>query len=599
VDKSLEVSLQKFVGKSRSEEGRWADCLVFAPEDRGLLERRGRLYAVLDLKGNPNLGVGRLGNRGLSVLKERYYLSNKDSPLLALEEAVRASRESLWHEAFGGKKAGAESVLEVNFALASLWGAVLYVVKLGSAAVYLRRAGKFKELGGRSSEKIFTASGVVHEGDRLLLGSSVFARSFSGEEQLADLGNPPGFAALALDFQFKRTPTEKEILRIRPLRERRSVLRDLRGFLARKKIFRLALGGAILLLFLAASVFTIKKRQQNFRAEEVARLTATAEQKVAEAQDFVDLNNLKARELLLAARESLKKAQEIDPRYVEAAPKIKEINALLDKVGNVTRLSKLDLLYDLKIFDEAAQPDSLTLLSGRIYLGDSAAGSLYELELADPPVVRKVLDKEVLGIKDVYGFEGQIFFVSADGAGVYNPQTGELRKNLLETELPTADLSDLKVFLGNIYLLLPSQGMILKSVPVGRAYSVPRNWFESAASLDSASSMAIDGFIYVLTRGGEIKKFEQGVLAGDFKVKGLDKPFSNPSKIFTTSDSEYLYVLDSGNKRVVLIRKTGFYDSQYVYEGKSAFKETKDLFVDEDAGLIYLLDGSKIFKIPL
>lgn len=595
MDKRLQVSAQKFVGKTRPGEGVWAGCLELTPEDQRVREVRGRLYAVLGLRGNPRLELGRLGERGRAVLKDHYYQSRTSSPLEALEGAVAAVREDVFKAAFDSKRPGAEEVLEVNLAAASLWGSVLYVAKLGSAAVYLSRGDVFRELGQGSVQKIFIASGMIHEGDRLLLGS----HSFAADEVSDDFQSPEGLAILALRFHFERTPAEEEALQIMPLRRKRSFL----DRWARRKVFKLLLGGALVLTFLLASVFTVRKRQQNFRAEEVARLTASAEQYVAEARDFVDLNNTKARELLRAAKKDLEEAQRIDPQYVEAAPKIKEINVLLDEVGNVVRLSELELFYDLKIGNEKLVPVALAgrppALYVAAYMGDGGSAAVYVLQIDDPPILNKALDKELRQVSHL-DFSGErLFIISLEGVSVFDTRGESFVVEDAELGLPADQIADLAVYFGNLYLLAPSKNQIFKLSSLEGGFSLPQSWIEDSADLTSSVSLAIDGSIYVLTSAGEIKKFEKGAWVSDFEVRGLDKPIKDPAKIFTTVDSENLYVLDSGGRRVVVIKKTGYYAQQYVYEGDRAFKDVKDFFVDEEAGLIYLLDGTKIFTIPL
>jgi len=107
-------------------------------------------------------------------------------------------------------------------------------------------------------------------------------------------------------------------------------------------------------------------------------------------------------------------------------------------------------------------------------------------------------------------------------------------------------------------------------------------------------AMAIDGAIYVLKSEGTVLKFEKGELVFDFSLKELDLPLSDPRAVFTTIDSERLYILDTGNQRVIVTDKNGLYQSQYVYEGLT---NPTDLFVNEAEGAIYLLDTATVYRV--
>ncbi|KKU56820.1 MAG: hypothetical protein UX80_C0031G0016, partial [Candidatus Amesbacteria bacterium GW2011_GWA2_47_11b] len=66
------------------------------------------------------------------------------------------------------------------------------------------------------------------------------------------------------------------------------------------------------------------------------------------------------------------------------------------------------------------------------------------------------------------------------------------------------------------------------------------------------------------------------------------------SAIYTDDETEKLYVLDAAGGRVVVLAKTGEYESQYTAE---AIKGATGLVVDEKAGKIYLIVGGRVLSI--
>ncbi len=147
MEKRLEVEVKKIVGQANPKEGKWSDVLTFEPEEKELEKRRGRLFAVLDLTGSARLDLSGFGKETLGTLREAYYASEESSPLQALEEAVHKAQHRLVDLAFGPEGVVSDSALDYNFAAAVLWGTVLYVAKLGTSALYLRRGEKIEELG--------------------------------------------------------------------------------------------------------------------------------------------------------------------------------------------------------------------------------------------------------------------------------------------------------------------------------------------------------------------------------------------------------------------------------------------------------------------
>jgi len=534
MEKRLEVKVKKIVGQPNPKEGKWSDVLSFEPENEKLKKGRGHLFAVLDLTGAAALDLSQFGKLTLETLRDAYYASEEPSPLQALEEAIHKAQHQLVELVFGPGGAVPDSALNYNFSAAVLWGTVLYLAKFGASGIYLYRGDVIEELGESGNGKVFSASGMVHNGDIAVLGSRDFRRTFSVDELpkaidnleslVNNLGNPPGISGLVLRFGLESVPGEEEEVVIAPVVEKES---GLKKFLKR---FSFLHSKALLLipvfLFLAATGFTINKRRADFRKVETERLVSQAEQTLADARQYVDLNNSRARELFLKAKEDFEAAVPLSGMGSEVlglSGKIEEIDALLDQVNNVHRVTP-QVVTDAEIsFDPL-------------------------LELDSPPEVGEAI-------------------------------------------------VDVGTYFSNVYFLNPSENQILKSVPVGDEYSMAKYWVTTEnPPLADAVAMAIDGNIYVLKADGTALKFEKGARVSDFRLKDLDLPLADPRAIFTTVDSEHLYILDAGNQRVVVTNKNGFYESQYVYEGLA---NPTDLFVDEAKEAIYLLGEVEVYKIGM
>ena len=107
--------------------------------------------------------------------------------------------------------------------------------------------------------------------------------------------------------------------------------------------------------------------------------------------------------------------------------------------------------------------------------------------------------------------------------------------------------------------------------------------------------MQIESSVYVLKKEGEMLRFTRGD-KDNFSYEGLDKPVKDPKSFFVSSDTDNLYLLDSGNSRLLILTKTGVYKGQI---SGDKFAQSSDLVVDEKGKKVYLLDGGKIFQVDL
>jgi hypothetical protein len=147
---------------------------------------------------------------------------------------------------------------------------------------------------------------------------------------------------------------------------------------------------------------------------------------------------------------------------------------------------------------------------------------------------------------------------------------------------------------GNVYVLDQKKG-VLKFVPSSGGFG-KTNYFNGAApDLSNATGMAIDGSIWILLKDGTIMQYTKGKSNG-LTVTGLTKQLNKPNKIFTDISMENIYVLDTGNARVVQFDKNGKYQNAF---SASAISTAKDFDVSEKDKKALILSGGKIWQISM
>jgi len=200
-------------------------------------------------------------------------------------------------------------------------------------------------------------------------------------------------------------------------------------------------------------------------------------------------------------------------------------------------------------------------------------------------------------------------FVALERSGfllAYDPQTGI-------DVLPVAD-SDTWLkpdaiggYYGNLYVLDPLLGRLLKYVPEENAYTSPPSDYIAPnlnVNLIGAVDMAIDGNIYVLLAAGDVLKFDRGEPVA-FPLQGLPSPMRSPTTIFVSGEQEpdaagYVYVGDTGNERILQFDKFGNYLRQFrVPAGQEQLKGLRGLYVDEAKQRIFFLSGRTLWMASI
>ena len=151
-----------------------------------------------------------------------------------------------------------------------------------------------------------------------------------------------------------------------------------------------------------------------------------------------------------------------------------------------------------------------------------------------------------------------------------------------------------------LYILDPSQNQIWR-------YTRRRDKFDGAApynvdgDLKNAVAMTIDGSVYILNKDGTVTKLFGGSKV-DFSVKKQPvNPPTNPTKIFTQLDMSNIYIVEPSTKRVFVYTKDEkdnamAYVNQYVFDD---IPDIRDIYVDKDTNTMYLLDGTKVYKVTM
>ena len=149
---------------------------------------------------------------------------------------------------------------------------------------------------------------------------------------------------------------------------------------------------------------------------------------------------------------------------------------------------------------------------------------------------------------------------------------------------------DTALFGGNYYVLDSLQGEIIK---YSSNMDNPQLWLKVRSQVLGAKSIAVDGYVWVLSETDKILKFRAGQLLETI-APTIYPHAKNLSKIYAYDELPFLCIFDPEQKRIILMDKTGQVFQQFQSE---KFDNLSDLAFSEDGKTLYVLNGETIYKI--
>ena len=348
------------------------------------------------------------------------------------------------------------------------------------------------------------------------------------------------------------------------------------------------------------------------RRARFAELMAQAQQQMGMAGQ---VDEPAARDYLLKALDALAEAEAVSPGNPQVGKLREQANYILKKIDRVTEVEWINLLWE---YGEPGSDPSRVIIAKDIdvyvldrnldrtykHLLDDTMHNLQELEV-DPVLLRKGDQRGPIVVGELVDMAwakaeggrltGSLLMLESGGSLLeYDPLKGiqVLPMGGSDQWIQPQILGSYK---GNLYLLDSGLNQILRYEP--NYDGAPEGYFATPGTVDLAGAvdMAIDGQIYILYADGRILKFVGGEQV-PFEITGLYEPLQNPTALFTNEETEFLYIADRGNKRIVQLTKGGSVQRQLrAIEGNKAFDELKSLYAVEKFNLLYFLSGDKLY----
>jgi hypothetical protein len=580
----------------------------------------GKLFAVLSLEKNEEGfvekdGLNVLGKEILDNLEQEFFtLETKD--LDSIKNAVLVTAKKIPEEVF------------CSFVICAIVNNLLYAFILGKGKVDVKRAGKLGtilQVEEGLSSSIKAASGFLQNDDIIVLQTKQFTETVAQEVLAASLDNQPpseiaetlapkihgnekeqsGAAAIILAYKGpeKSESAEEEEIKSETIEiEKEAVLQEdeseeekeaeipqapievtssgifsklgesLSSIFAKFKLPKmgtvnhskkllLTVVVIVAVIFVASIFLAIRKQNDAKTLALFNQVYPPAQKKYAEGEGLLSLNQNLARDSFTASQQILESGKS---KFDSKSKEEQQILTLLGKVNQALETSS-----------------GVNLIKAQSV--DTSVSNLLSAEIKNAGVSYAAQD------------DNNVYFADSNGVSQLAKSGGSTKVIIKAADL-VKNIGGLGVYYGNIYVLDKNGKQIDKFVQTSSGFG-KTNYFSSDVTpdLSLATSIAIDNSIWILFKDGSIEKYTRGK-ADTFTITGLDKAFSNPTRIYTTVDFENVYILDQGNSRVVVLDKSGSYKAQYQAD---VLKNASDFEVLESAKKIYVLSSGKIYEIDL
>ena len=371
----------------------------------------------------------------------------------------------------------------------------------------------------------------------------------------------------------------------------------------RLRIILVGLVAVILLLFILSRLSGAGPTQ------EVATSPTAAPQALAAAERAVtDLANVTEREQGQAAVvEALAKISALDERSSERAA---ELRSAVE--AQSTRIAGLEpppppqpSVLSAEQINRPTQFSVVTRFGDRLFVLDAPRAVLAVRPGEGPELLlERGGNKAGQTVGDLaYLVATTDGVVSIDSTGHYWFLTADdtMRSGRLPGSAGWQRVLGFETYQVNLYAVDTGANQLLRWKPtaLGTYALPPDEWFGTSvpAEISTALDLAIDGDIFVLAANGGITRYRTGD-PQPFTLQGLERSLQNPQAITTSSSTNSLYVVDTGNSRIVQLAKGGQFERELV--GVASPDETiRDVWVDEAGDRIFVLTEQRLSEYVL
>lgn len=397
---------------------------------------------------------------------------------------------------------------------------------------------------------------------------------------------------------FLKQPKQARTRNIRaiPRRTSRGAASLLLRFLnmPRKRKIILLAAVAFLVIFSWTIVSQGERKEQEQQRETYSTQLARAETKLGEAKaaTVIENNEEKVRLLLIEAKGLLQSIPESEKDLQQKrSDLLKNIESELTQVNHVTTVEPTIVGDIAGTFPEAGAT-AFGRLGENPYALDAASNTLYTTNAEG--VATKIeghteSDGKLLAM--AMGSSSVVFLTSTKTVLELTPPSAFAKRDIVFSDAAGTAISDAAIFNDNLYILDSEHSTILKHTKTGANFSEGMPWITDGTSVSSATSLSVDGAIYLGTSNGDVLKLFQGKKDSSFSLDAIDPKLNRVDDTIADDRVSNIYLLDREGKRIVVFTKDGNFVRQYTSD---RFNRLVGFAVDEAKKTITVLNNTTV-----
>lgn len=361
--------------------------------------------------------------------------------------------------------------------------------------------------------------------------------------------------------------------------------------------FLLLIVALLIILFVFSITYFKQKQGQAISQKEYQELiTQIEEQKNQAESDLIYGNEDKARQGIAGAQTLLatlpiesKKQKEVHESLNQA------IQTIVAKLRKISIITDPTLIADLSAQQETnIDVKNIIFNNNTLYAFDSLNNNNYQINLDNREINKNISNLTDIGsITKAKLIDAKILIYHDKNAFVeFNDNKYTPFNVALASGAQIADFAD---YNSRLYTVDIKNNQIYRQQKTDTGYDSGVTWLKSAQDLKDVVAMAIDTNIWLLDKKGLVLKFTKGVKQ-TFDLLNIEPKLEEPTELFTNDQTNFIYILEPKNKRIVVIDKSGKLVIQYYSD---TFNNPNDFTVLEKEKKIFISSDNKIYFFNL
>jgi len=355
----------------------------------------------------------------------------------------------------------------------------------------------------------------------------------------------------------------------------------------------------LIIIFIYSTSYFKNKQTEEADSQEYQNLITEIEQKTHDAESNIIFGDEeKAREIIKEAQSLLNtipiESQKQKEKYQELN---NSIEIAIAKLRHITIINEPILITDLSAEQENNIDIKNTIFDNNILISfDSINNNIYLTDI-DSRQTNKIYSNlsDIGSIIKAKKIEDKIL--------IYHNKNNfiEFQDNKyvpLQISLPANNnIVSYAAYFNRLYTLDINSQQIYRhpKTDIG-GYATGNSWLkETDLNLNDVIAMGIDTNIWLLKKDGQIIKLNKGYQQS-FEIRNLEPALTEPINLFTNDETNYLYILEPKNRRIIILDKEGNLINQYYSE---KFDNLKNFVVVEKEKKMFIINDNKIYFFNL